>query len=69
MSTPGSQDLIHGKKKQDQLHAAPSSRSQRPAFLCQRLLKSLITVYRFPIKENKLPFSVSVCGKQTEVCR
>jgi hypothetical protein len=23
----------------------------------------------FPIKENKLPFSISICSKQTEVCR
>jgi hypothetical protein len=27
-----------------------------------------ITVYLLPTKENKLPFSVSVCSKQTEVC-
>jgi hypothetical protein len=26
-------------------------------------------VYRLPIKENKLLFSVPVCSKQTEVCR
>jgi hypothetical protein len=30
--------------------------------------QSSITVYRLPKKENKLPFSVSVCSKQTEVC-
>jgi hypothetical protein len=29
----------------------------------------LITVYRLPTKKNKLPFSVSVCFKQMEVCR
>jgi hypothetical protein len=29
----------------------------------------LIIIYRLPTKENKLPFSVSVCNKQTEVCR
>jgi hypothetical protein len=36
-----------------------------------RLLKqqSSITVYRLPSKENKLPFSVSIFSKQTEVCR
>jgi hypothetical protein len=28
-----------------------------------------MTVYRLPTKENKLPFSVSVCSKQTEVGR
>ncbi len=35
-----------------------------------RLLKqqSSITVYRFPSKDNKLPFSISVCSKQTGVC-
>jgi hypothetical protein len=27
----------------------------------------LFTVDRLPTKENKLPFSVSVCSKQTEV--
>ncbi len=27
------------------------------------------TVYHLPTEENKLPFSVSVCSKQTEVCR
>jgi hypothetical protein len=27
------------------------------------------TVYRLPTKENKLPFSVSICNKQTKVCR
>jgi hypothetical protein len=26
-------------------------------------------VYRLPTKKNKLPFSISVCSKQTEVCR
>ncbi len=26
-------------------------------------------MYRLPTKENKLPFSVPVCSKQTEVCR
>jgi hypothetical protein len=36
-----------------------------------RLLKQQlpITVYCFPSKEKKLPFSISVCSKQTEVCR
>jgi hypothetical protein len=32
-------------------------------------LQSLITDYRFPTKDNKRPFSVSVSSKQTEVCR
>jgi hypothetical protein len=27
------------------------------------------SVYRLPTKENKLPFSISVCSKQTEVGR
>jgi hypothetical protein len=27
-----------------------------------------MTVYRLPTKKNKLPFFVSVCCKQTEVC-
>ncbi len=27
----------------------------------------LTTVYCLPTKENKLPFSISVCSKQTEV--
>ncbi len=38
---------------------------------CEHLLKqqSSIIVYRLPTKENKRPFSVSVCRKQTEVCR
>jgi hypothetical protein len=27
------------------------------------------TIYNLLIKENKLPFSVSICRKQTEVCR
>jgi hypothetical protein len=30
--------------------------------------QSSITIYHLPIKENKLPFSISVCSKQTEVC-
>jgi hypothetical protein len=30
--------------------------------------QSSIPVYRLPIKENPLPFSVSVCSGQTEVC-
>jgi hypothetical protein len=30
--------------------------------------QSPITVYSLLTKKNKLPFSVSVCGKQTEVC-
>ncbi len=35
------------------------------------MLKQLlsITVNRLPTKKNKLPFSFSVYGKQTEVCR
>jgi hypothetical protein len=35
-----------------------------------RLLKqqSSITIYCLPTKKNKLPFSVSVGSKQTEVC-
>ncbi len=34
-----------------------------------RLLEqqSSITIYRWPTKKNKLPFSISVCSKQTEV--
>jgi hypothetical protein len=38
---------------------------------CARLLKqqNSITVYCLPTKGNKLPFSVFVCSKQTEVCR
>ncbi len=33
--------------------------------------ETAIVDYRYflPTKENKLPFSVSVCSKQTEVCR
>jgi hypothetical protein len=31
--------------------------------------QSSILVYRLQTKENKLPFSLSVCSKQTEVCR
>jgi hypothetical protein len=31
--------------------------------------ESLITIYHLTIKENKRPFSVSVCSKQTEICR
>ncbi len=36
-----------------------------------RLLKQQqsITVYRLLTKENKLPFSLSACSKQTEFCR
>jgi hypothetical protein len=36
-----------------------------------RLLKqqSSIIVDHLPTKEKKLPFSVSVCSNQTEVCR
>jgi hypothetical protein len=36
-----------------------------------RLLKQhlSITAYRLPAKENKLLFFVSVCSKQTELCR
>ncbi len=36
-----------------------------------RLLKqqSSITIHPLPTKENKLLFSISVCSKQTEVCR
>jgi hypothetical protein len=36
-----------------------------------RLLKQQksMTVYCLLTKENRLPFSVSVCSKQTEVCR
>jgi hypothetical protein len=30
--------------------------------------QSSITVYRLPTKGNKLPFSVSLCSKQTAVC-
>ncbi len=38
---------------------------------CAHLLRqqSSITVYRLSAKENKLPFSVSVCSKQTPVWR
>jgi hypothetical protein len=36
---------------------------------CLLKQQSSITVYRLPTKENKLPFSVSVCSKQTEVGR
>ncbi len=38
----------------------------RRAFLLQQ--PSSITVYDLPTKENKLPFSVSVCNKQSQVC-
>jgi hypothetical protein len=31
--------------------------------------QSLITVDRLPTKENRLPFLVSICSQQTEVCR
>jgi hypothetical protein len=30
--------------------------------------QSLITVYSLPTKENLLPFPISICSKQTEVC-
>jgi hypothetical protein len=40
---------------------------QRQAHLLKE--KSLITVYCLPSKENKRPFSVSVCSKQAEVFR
>jgi hypothetical protein len=30
---------------------------------------AIIDFYRLPTKENKLPFSISVCRKQMEVCR
>jgi hypothetical protein len=30
--------------------------------------QTTITVYRLPTKKNKIPFSVSICSKQTEVC-
>jgi hypothetical protein len=35
-----------------------------------RMLKqqSSNTIYRLPIKENKVRFSASICSKQTEVC-
>jgi hypothetical protein len=31
--------------------------------------QSSTTAYHLLTKENKLPFSVSLCGKQTVVCR
>jgi hypothetical protein len=34
-----------------------------------RYLSRKITIYHLPTKENKLPFYVSVCSKQTKVCR
>jgi hypothetical protein len=45
--------------------------AQRCGYRCVCLLKqrSSITIYRLPTKVNKLPFSVSVLRKQTEVCR
>jgi hypothetical protein len=30
---------------------------------------SSVTIYPLPTKENRRPFSLSVCRKQTEVCR